>query len=115
MYKGIVENRSYNDMIEAGFYKIQNKHLNQGNCFIKSICHMKRPHHCLSIFLDIIKNSLILWILLIQTSDKLKLNGIVDTSKKLVSILILKYFHKSKVDTIVLFKTIFHLEITTII
>ena len=24
MYKGIVENRSYNDMIEAGFYKIQN-------------------------------------------------------------------------------------------
>ena len=33
MYKGIVENRSYNDMIEAGFYKIQNNMIDGPNTY----------------------------------------------------------------------------------
>ena len=33
MYKGIAENRSYNDMIEAGFYKIQNNMIDGPNTY----------------------------------------------------------------------------------
>ena len=33
MYKGIVENRSYNDMIEAGFYKIENNMIDGPNTY----------------------------------------------------------------------------------
>ena len=50
MYKGIVENRSYNDMIEAGFYKIQNNMIDGPNTFWGTLVVFNDSAHITQVF-----------------------------------------------------------------
>jgi hypothetical protein len=50
MYKGIVENRSYNDMIEAGFYKIQNNMIDGPNTYWGTLVVFNDSAHITQVF-----------------------------------------------------------------
>ena len=50
MYKGIVENRSYNDMIEAGFYKIQNNMIDGPNNYWGTLVVFNDSAHITQVF-----------------------------------------------------------------
>ena len=50
MYKGIVENRSYNDMIEAGFYKIQNNMIVGPNTYWGTLIVFNDSAHITQVF-----------------------------------------------------------------
>lgn len=50
MYKGIVENRSYNDMIEAGFYKIENNMIDGPNTYWGTLVVFNDSAHITQVF-----------------------------------------------------------------
>lgn len=50
MYKGIVENRSYNDMIEAGFYKIQDNMIDGPNTYWGTLVVFNDSAHITQVF-----------------------------------------------------------------
>lgn len=50
MYKGIAENRSYNDMIEAGFYKIQNNMIDGPNTYWGTLVVFNDSAHITQVF-----------------------------------------------------------------
>lgn len=50
MYKGIVENRSYNDMIEAGFYQIQNNMIDGPNTYWGTLVVFNDSAHITQVF-----------------------------------------------------------------
>ena len=50
MYKGIVENRSYNDIIEAGFYKIQNNMIDGPNTYWGTLVVFNDSAHITQVF-----------------------------------------------------------------
>lgn len=50
MYKGIVENRSYNDMIEAGFYKIQNNMIDGPDTYWGTLVVFNDSAHITQVF-----------------------------------------------------------------
>ena len=50
MYKGIIENRSYNDMIEAGFYKIQNNMIDGPNTYWGTLVVFNDSAHITQVF-----------------------------------------------------------------
>lgn len=50
MYKGIVENRSYNDMIEAGFYKIQSNMIDGPNTYWGTLVVFNDSAHITQVF-----------------------------------------------------------------
>lgn len=50
MYKGIVENRSYNDMIEAGFYKIQDNMIDGPNTYWGTLVVFNDNAHITQVF-----------------------------------------------------------------
>lgn len=50
MYKGIVENRSYNDMIEGGFYKIQNNMIDGPNTYWGTLVVFNDSAHITQVF-----------------------------------------------------------------
>ena len=50
MYRGIVENRSYNDMIEAGFYKIQNNMIDGPSTYWGTLVVFNDSAHITQVF-----------------------------------------------------------------
>lgn len=57
MYRGIVENRSYNDMIEAGFYKIQNNMIDGPNTYWGTLVVFNDSAHITQVFCPNIDNA----------------------------------------------------------